>query len=379
MDTLSLLAIFSASCIFSWLLGRQLRLIGIAVTSIELLLGFIIGNWLIPYEQAKAIAGISEIGALALFFLVGLHTNVNAAKEFSQQIGFVIGIGAATPLIIMPVIYPWLDLTPTETLFAISTIMATGVGVVMRVLQEYRYSETKSGSFLLSCSVLEDIPAILMLSLAAAFAKHGGLGSGMLFSLLPIVALGIGGMWIIKASAAGMQANIPQPLLLPVMIIAAWMTHRLGITSLFGAFFIGLLCRSSRKEVYEEYTKPIMDFFIPVFFIMVGMQVKLETIIQPESWSLGLTLTAIAFASRLLCYLGIGKKAKLNGIDAWAVTAGMIPRGVPGLVFATVALSSGYIGDILFSALIIMVTTTNIIGLSLLSYRLRRYLVLQDK
>jgi Kef-type K+ transport system membrane component KefB len=118
-----------------------------------------------------------------------------------------------------------------------------------------------------------------------------------------------------------------------------------------------------------------MDFFIPVFFIMVGMRIKLETIMQPESWLLAAILTAVAFASKLLCFVGIRKETKTLNIDPWIVAFGMLPRGLPGLVFATVALNSGFISDTLFAGLIIMVTATNTIGLTLLSYRLKSQLL----
>jgi hypothetical protein len=52
------------------------------------------------------------------------------------------------------------------------------------------------------------------------------------------------------------------------------------------------------------------------------------------------------------------------------VVAGLIPRGLPGLVFATTALKAGLIDTVQFSALVIMVMTTTVVGLLLLERRL---------
>ncbi len=49
---------------------------------------------------------------------------------------------------------------------------------------------------------------------------------------------------------------------------------------------------------------------------------------------------------------------------------GLIPRGLPGLVFATTALNAGVINASQFSALVIMVTLTTVLGLLLLERRL---------
>ncbi len=115
-----------------------------------------------------------------------------------------------------------------------------------------------------------------------------------------------------------------------------------------------------------------MDFCVPVFFVMVGMRVKIDTLMQPESWLLACGLIAVAFGSKLVCFAGIREKSRALGIDPWIVTFGMLPRGLPGLSFATAALGSGMIRDVVFSALIIMVTATNFIGLTLLSRRLQK-------
>jgi Kef-type K+ transport system membrane component KefB len=381
MDTLTLLAIFSVCCLLTWFIAKPVRKVGMSATIIELTVGFILGNWLISFEAAKVIGSISEIGALALFFLVGLHTNIREVKTFRRDIAAVVGIGAIVPLAIMLGMYEWLKLTPVEALFATATIMATGVGVVMRVLQEYRYTETKSGRFLLACSVIEDFPAILLLSFASSFAKHGAFNSEMVTGLFVFFGLGIVCVGIAKMLISrGHMPTIPLPLVLPAMIIAAYFTHMLGLTSLPGAFLIGLICKhGSKQHDYDAYTKPVMDFFIPVFFIMVGMRIKLETLMQPDIWLLAAVLTAVAFASKLLCFVGIRKETKTSDIDPWIIAFGMLPRGLPGLVFATVALNSGFISDTLFASLIIMVTATNTIGVSLLSYRLKNHLLLQGK
>ena len=49
---------------------------------------------------------------------------------------------------------------------------------------------------------------------------------------------------------------------------------------------------------------------------------------------------------------------------------GLIPRGLPGLVFATTALANEVISPAQFSALVLMVSFTTVVGLLLLNRRL---------
>jgi Kef-type K+ transport system membrane component KefB len=54
------------------------------------------------------------------------------------------------------------------------------------------------------------------------------------------------------------------------------------------------------------------------------------------------------------------------------VVFGLLPRGLPGLVFATTAREAGVINAAEFSAVVVMVAFTTVIGLLLLDRRLMR-------
>ena len=59
------------------------------------------------------------------------------------------------------------------------------------------------------------------------------------------------------------------------------------------------------------------------------------------------------------------------GVDRWVVVFGLIPRGVPGLVLASTALGAGVISPLQYSALVLMVMVTTVLGLLLLGQRLQ--------
>jgi len=69
--------------------------------------------------------------------------------------------------------------------------------------------------------------------------------------------------------------------------------------------------------------------------------------------------------------LGINANDRRNGIDRWLVIYGLMPRGLPGLVFASTALAAGVINAVQFSALVLMVSFTTVVGLILLERRLQ--------
>jgi Kef-type K+ transport system membrane component KefB len=102
----------------------------------------------------------------------------------------------------------------------------------------------------------------------------------------------------------------------------------------------------------------------------VGMRIQAGTLLQPAAWALALSLLLLAIGCKLICALGISRQDQAAGIDRWVVVFGLIPRGLPGLVFASTALASGVITPAQFSALVLMVSCTTVLGLLLLGRRL---------
>jgi Kef-type K+ transport system membrane component KefB len=115
----------------------------------------------------------------------------------------------------------------------------------------------------------------------------------------------------------------------------------------------------------------LSEVFLPLYFISVGMRIQAGSLLQSQAWVLALFLLLLAVVSKLLCGLGINAKDRRNGIDRWLVIYGLMPRGLPGLVFASTALAAGVINAVQFSALVLMVSFTTVVGLILLERRLQ--------
>ena len=80
--------------------------------------------------------------------------------------------------------------------------------------------------------------------------------------------------------------------------------------------------------------EPIGYFFVPVFFVLTGMQVDLKTLADPTIVAVALGVTAAAVAGKLVAGLFAGQAG------GWLVGWGMVPRGEVGLIFAMVGKSA---------------------------------------
>jgi len=116
----------------------------------------------------------------------------------------------------------------------------------------------------------------------------------------------------------------------------------------------------------EDLIEPLGYFLVPIFFIVTGMSVNLETLFDVPVLLVALGVTVAAFIGKIVSGLAAGKVRKS------IVGFGMVPRGEVGLIFATIGRSLGIVSDKLFSVIIIMVILTTLLTPPILTYLLKK-------
>jgi len=121
-----------------------------------------------------------------------------------------------------------------------------------------------------------------------------------------------------------------------------------------------LFARTSFKDRIERGIHPLTySFFVPVFFVNIGLQADLRHL----GSEVGLALVVIAVAV-LGKVAGCGIAARLAGFslrESYRVGVGMISRGEVGLIVAGYGLAHGIIDNEIFSVMVLMVLVTTMI------------------
>ena len=350
---------------------------------LELGVGFALGNTVLPFEQIRSLSGLLELGVLTLFFQVGLEVRGGLLGSRPAAVLRTVLLSALTPLLAWWPLQQGFGLSTATTLLFVAVLSATGTGVTLRALGQLGALKTPSGRLLVGVSVLDDLPAIALLtgSMLLAGAGQGGVaglaGSGWLVLLGPVLALlsvPLSSWWLRRHGPWQ-----PGPLgMLLLLIGCSWIGEVTGVTSLLGALWGGVLFNrlapmgegSTEASELRGNLALLSEVFLPLYFLGVGMRIQAATLLQPSAWWLALVLLLLAIGCKLICGLGISGRDQVAGVDRWVVVFGLIPRGLPGLVFASTALASGVITAAQFSALVLMVSGTTVLGLLLLGRRL---------
>jgi Kef-type K+ transport system membrane component KefB len=345
---------------------------------VELLVGFLLGNTVLPFERVAPLGGLTELGVLSLFFQVGLEVRGDLLIAQRRPLLRLVAISALAPLLFFWPLRQLYGLSVPTTLLTLAVLCATGTGVTLRVLAQRQALASPSGRLLVGVSVLDDLPAILLLALSTALGAHGAAGQPAwlaVFGPLSGLLLGLASLLAVDWWRRHRPERPSSPLAILLLLIAsAWLGELLGLTSLFGAFWGGLLL--ARLSPLEQDVRAVLvllsEVFLPLYFISVGMRVEAATLLTPGAWGMASVLVAMALVSKLACGLGVTRRETAAGVDRRLVVYGLIPRGLPGLVFATTALKAGVVNGSQFSSLVLMVSFTTVVGLLLLERRLQR-------
>ncbi|MFM7549334.1 MAG: cation:proton antiporter [Cyanobacteriota bacterium] len=350
---------------------------------LELGMGFVLGNTLLPFDAVAPLSGLTELGVLTLFFQVGLEVRGDLLVSRRAAILRTVAISFLAPLLAFGPLRAWFGLSTATTLLCLAVLSATGTGVTLRLLAQRRALHTPSGRLLVGVSVLDDLPAIGLLALATALGapRGGGPGLGPLFGPLLGLALALLSWWAAGLWLRHRQERPSSALAILMLLIgSAWLGEVCGLTSLLGALWGGVLLARLAGPAQgmavqgqaQAMLSALSEVFLPLYFISVGMRVSAEALLKPGAWALAAVLIGLALLSKLACGLGIRASDRAAGVDRRLVVFGLIPRGLPGLVFATTALQAGLIDGVQFSALVLMVTVTTVLGLVLLERRVQQ-------
>lgn len=373
---LSTLLLLLVGALLARLTSKHLKGLAVPAIVLELVVGFLLGNSFLPYGRIAPLAGLTELGVLTLFFMVGLEVQGGLLGSRPAAVLRTVLLSALTPLLAWWPLQQGFGLSNASTILCVAVLSATGTGVTLRALGQANALHTASGRLLVGVSVLDDLPAIALLTASVAMGAEPGNTSQLpaIAIALMLLSMPISKWWLNRYGP--WQPDLLGVLLL--LISCSWIGEIGQLTSLLGALWGGVLFNriapmpAGGKEAanLRSNLALLSEVFLPLYFISVGMRIQASTLLQPGAWALAVALVVLAIGCKLICGFGINQKDQAAGIDRWVVVFGLIPRGLPGLVFATTALANEVISPAQFSALVLMVSFTTVVGLLLLNRRL---------
>jgi Kef-type K+ transport system membrane component KefB len=331
------------------------------------------------YEVTAETELFAEIGVVLLLFQVGLETRLHDLLRVGPTAVAVAVLGVVLPFAGGFAAAELSGAGIEVAIFLAAALTATSVGITSSVLRDLGALDTRSGRIILGAAVIDDVLAIMILSVATGvaagtFSLDNVVGL-LIVALLFIVVVVVGGTRILMRRRSLLtDPEFAEGPLLPGMIIMlglAALASYIGLAAIIGAFLAGMVVsESSERHALEAEVAPVAAFFTPFFFGFIGAQVDLAGLSSGNALLALAGITAVAVLTKFVgAYLGaIRQGAARAALVGW----GMVPRGEVGIVVAGLGLSAGAIDTAMYSVVIGMAVITTLIVPPLLPVLVRR-------
>lgn len=367
-ETLNMLLPLAGILVGAKIAAQISHKIGMPAVFGELLLGLLLGpsllGWLAPGTTIQLLA---DIGVILLMFMAGLETDTVALKQAGKPATLTAIGGVLLPLSGGLFVGQAFGLEWHHALFLGAVLTATSVSISAQTLRELGRLRSAEGSTILGAAIIDDVLGVLVFALVMSLSGEGNmlLTLGKMLLFFPIA-------WIIGDKIVPMVVRWEQhlhhreaslALLLGMVLVYAWSAEALGsVATITGAYLLGVVVarHANESHIVHDGTAALgYGFFIPVFFINIGLQAQATGLLAAPL--LTIVLVVLAIITKIV---GGGLGARLGGFgqrSSLQIGIGMVSRGEVALVIAGAGLAAGLLDANLFSVLVVVTLATTLI------------------
>ena len=340
-------------------------------------------------KTASVVDIFSRYGVIFLLFMVGLDSSMMELKRTGVASFRVAVIGVVAPILLGIGVSFFLmpEATFRANLFVAATLCATSVGITASVLKEMKKLNTREARTILGAAMIDDILGLVILAIVSSIVVNGLVSMGLVANIVALALVFFAGVlwagpWVLQKSVRFFHFLEPweEKLLVSFLFLMflSWLATVVHLATIIGAFAAGVILHDGffkssdaprqRVPSIKELVAPLESILAPLFFMLIGIQVKIEAFYDKQVLLMAGGLVVAAILGKLVSGLGAARRD-----DRLLIGIGMLPRGEVGLVFASIGETLGVISDQVFSAIILMVIVTTFIAPPWVKARFKRH------
>jgi Kef-type K+ transport system membrane component KefB len=153
-------------------------------------------------------------------------------------------------------------------------------------------------------------------------------------------------------------------------LISALTTERLGIHSLFGAFFLGAIMPKSPdfiQVILDKLESLVMVALLPLFFAFSGLRTSVS-MVHGTLWLYTMSVIAVAIAGKFGGTMFAARMADVPWRDSISLGILMNTRGLMELIALNIGLDIGVISPTVFTIMVLMALVTTFMTSPLLEW-----------
>ena len=280
LTSLAVFTLLAAACSIIFNKIRLPPLIGYIVA------GIIIANvWTITNDSEQIVSILSDIGLVMLMFCIGLEINL---RKIRKQGLFAMGVVIIQlPLMMLGGIVAGMllgyDMVQCICLGAI--ISGSSTAVVMAVLKSQKELDADHKESLVLVLIMEDIGQVIILSMITPIMASNDPSvdvNSLIVMIVSIIVFMVAsivvGLKLIPRAINWVSDNVSDEILTVFSVGLAFgmalLSIYIGLSMAIGAFLMGM-----SKEINHKI-EPMRDLFMAIFFISIGMEITVSSLID---------------------------------------------------------------------------------------------------
>ncbi|WP_406687395.1 monovalent cation:proton antiporter family protein [Rossellomorea vietnamensis] len=299
------------------ILLHRFKLNFIPVVIAEIIMGLVIGkSGFNLVQQDMWLETLSTLGFIFLMFLSGLEIDFTAfsggkkkkellpsGKEEPNRLKLAILIFIGIFFVSLGLSYLFVLFGLIDNAFLMTLIISTiSLGVVVPTLKEAHITKSAIGQIILLVAVIADLVTMILL---AVFVSLYGEGHGNMWLLLILFGVGLllyflakrlkNNPFIKSLSTGTVQIGTRAVFTLIMLLVAV--SETVGAENILGAFLAGVLVSllAPNQEMVHKLDSFGYGFLIPIFFVMIGVELDLGSLLSDKKMLLLIPLLVLAF------------------------------------------------------------------------------------
>lgn len=303
-SSVSSLIVVLIAAFFTPIIVNRFKLTAIPIVVAEIIAGLIIGkSGFDLVHHGDWIDILSTLGFIFLMFLSGVEIDFSVfssggkkkilpnGKPEPNRFGLSSMVFLAVLILSFLISLGIVGLGLTKNAFFMTLVISTiSLGVVMPTLKETKLMKTTIGQIILLVTVIADLVTMVLLSVFVSFydPHSGGMwlllilfGAGI---LLYVIGKAFKKMSFFETLSKG-TVQIGTRAIFALIILLVGLSESVGAENILGAFLAGVLVSllSPNRDMVQELDSFGYGFLIPIFFVMVGVDLDLWKLFQDKT------------------------------------------------------------------------------------------------
>ncbi|HVU32458.1 MAG TPA: cation:proton antiporter [Opitutaceae bacterium] len=316
--------------------------LGLSVVLGYLVAGMVVGPYTPPVtliSNTERIETLAQVGLVFLMFSIGLRLSVRKLRRLGLSLMLATLCGAVIMFYLSRLLGIVLNWNTREGMFLAGMLMVSSSAVIGKVLQETRATHERSGQLAMGVSVLEDVVAVVMLTLLNSMVQFGrGGGTEVLSTILLlgafVVLASVSGLlvvpWLLRRMSIAADEELQTLGIAALLFGLAVVAQAAGYSLALGAFLLGtIVAETMHRHQIERTFDGMHAVFSAVFFVAIGLEINVRDI-----WHQAGLVVAVASFTLVA--------------RATAVSAGLTLIGTPAKEALRTGLTTTAIGEFSF-------------------------------